>query len=319
MLKQDILYALEQRKGELVSGGALASEFGVTRMAVSKAIKALIEDGNLITAHPNSGYVLSPESDGLNERSIAARLTTRFLGRKLELHKSLSSTNKHMREMDLASAPDGLTVIADGQTQGRGRQGRLFLSPQRQGVYMSVLLKPGISPAKTRFLTVCAAVAVSRALEAVAGIDPQIKWVNDICLNGKKLCGILTEAIVSAEAHSIDSAIIGIGINTGDIPAEIADVAVSVPGVGGRRGLRNALIAGILNQLEAIYEPYTKTEDPSPVLADYSKRLQNLGQFVQVRDGTRVLEGTVHAVDETGALLLLAGGKTIPVISGEIM
>lgn len=318
MLQQKVLALLEQRRGELITGGEIARRLGVSRTAVWKAVNRLREDGSEIESVRNSGYRLLDSSDGLSEPAIRAGLTARSMGGQIELRKAIPSTNQYLKAQDTAVLPEGYTVIADEQTGGRGRMGRPFYSPARQGLYLSVLLKPTIALNETPFLTICAAVAVCNALETVCGIDAGIKWVNDIFCGGKKLCGILTEAFVSAEMQAVDYAIVGIGINTGDVAPEVAELATSVLAVTGQRGIRNRLAAEVLNQLDLMYIDFANGHK-STILAAYTGRLFILGKPVQVVQGSQTYPAVAEGLDENGALLVRRPDGTLQALrSGEI-
>ncbi|GHU79123.1 bifunctional ligase/repressor BirA [Clostridia bacterium] len=319
MLSERVLYLLEQNRGKLVTGGELAKQLDVSRTAIWKAVRALREDGSEIEALPNSGYRLLPESDGLSGQSIHDMLATENFGRSMELLESVASTNQYLKGLDTASLGEGYTVVADGQTSGRGRLGRPFYSPAREGVYLSVLLKPAIPLAETAFLTICAAVAVCRAVEAVCGVKTGIKWVNDIYVAGKKLCGILTEAFISAEMQSVDYAVAGIGINTGDIPAEVEDTATSIYAAAGVRGIRNRLIAQLLNQFEGVYTDYTVRGKKREILEEYAGRLFIIGREVEVSAPGGVCTATVLGVNDSGGLMVKRrDGEIIHLGAGEI-
>lgn len=304
MLKDKVLYLLEQQKGQVVKGGKIAQELGVSRTAVWKAIHALQEDGNEIIALPNSGYQLSDTNDTLMENLISEKLTTAFIGRKIKLLPTVPSTNQYLKEMDADSVEDGFTVIADEQTSGRGRKGRCFVSPKQAGIYMSVLLKVGALQVDIRFLTICAAAAVSKAIETICGISTGIKWVNDIYCNGKKICGILTEATISGELQQIDTVIIGIGVNTGNVPEEVRSIATSVEEEAGRRGMRNLLAAEVLNRLEQLYLDYTVRGSKQEIIAYYDSRLFVKEKQILVKDHGKEYQAIATGIDDMGALIV---------------
>lgn len=260
MVQEKVLTYLEKHRGELITGGQIARQLGVSRNSVWKAVHALQKKGHNIEAKANSGYRLVDNSDGLSTMNIEATLNTKHFGRHLELLNTVPSTNSYMKGLDTTTFPEGYTIIADEQTAGRGRLGRTFHSPAREGVYMSILLKPQFSLDDVSMLTICAAVAVSAAVEIVCGIQPGVKWVNDIFYHEKKLCGILTEAFVSAESKTMEYVIVGIGINTGKIDASINNIATSIYDEIGMQGIRNRLIAEVLNQFEFYYNEF-KTEN----------------------------------------------------------
>lgn len=317
MLKADILYLFEKRKGEIVTGGELARAFGVSRSAVWKAVRTLRGEGNQIESFPNSGYKLLEQSDGLSEQSVSESLTTQKLGRALELLKTVGSTNQHVKSLNAAALPDGYTVVSNEQTSGRGRQGRPFYSPANEGVYLSVLLKPNISLKDVPLITLCAAVAVCRAVKSVSGIDAGIKWVNDIYYNGKKLCGILSEGVVSAELGTLESVIVGIGINTGSVAKEIENIATSLRSANTPSGIRNRLIAEILNQLEPLYFNCLKNNRKA-ILEAYTEKLFIIGREVTVDLPGKSFRAVVKGVNDSGELLVTdAEGETFGVSSGE--
>ena len=319
MLKNEVLYALEQKKGDVMTGGELAERFGVSRTAIWKAIHTLKADGNEIITVPNVGYRLLPTNDTLSSKVISDKLTTDFIGRSLTLLPSANSTNQYLKEMDTSNLPDGHVVIANGQENGRGRYGRSFISPLGEGIYMSILLTPKSAWQSIRLLTVCAAVAVSKAFEYICGVRADIKWVNDIFLNGKKLCGILTEAVMSGELGEIDTVIVGIGINTGSVPDAVKDIATSVKDETGLYGIRNSLIAEVLNQFETVYCDYVDKEKMRDILNYYDSRLFIKGREVLVNNYHNKYVAKVVGVDENAALIVTTqSGDEEHITSGEI-
>jgi BirA family biotin operon repressor/biotin-[acetyl-CoA-carboxylase] ligase len=237
----------------------------------------------------------------------------------MELLPTVSSTNTYLKGLDAAPLPEGYVVISDAQSEGRGRFNRSFYSPAREGVYLSVLLKPSIPLSETPFLTICAAVAVARAIENVCGIRVDIKWVNDICHNGKKLCGILTEAFILAELRSVDFVVVGIGVNTGHVAPEVSEVATSVYEASGVRGVRVRLTAEILNQFESVYIDYTLRGGRREILDAYSGRMSIIGRQAEadVQGATRLV--TIMGVDDSGGLIARrADGGICHIETGEI-
>lgn len=319
MLKNEVLYALEQKKGNVVSGGELAEKLGVSRTSIWKAIHTLKTEGNKIITEPNVGYRLLPTNDTLSEKAITDMLTTEFIGHNMSILSSVNSTNQYLKEMDTSSVPDGYVLLADGQKNGRGRYGRTFVSPQGEGIYMSILLKPKNIQHNIRLMTVCAAVAVSKAVENNCGIRADIKWVNDIFLNGKKLCGILTEAVLSGETGEIDTVVVGIGINTGNVPNEIKDIATSVKQETGICGIRNSLIAEVLNQFEIVYSDHMVKSKMQDILSYYESRLFIKGKKVTVNNYNEKYTADVLGIDENAALIVKTpNGDVEYITSGEI-
>ena len=243
-------------------------------------------------------------NDTLSSKIISDNLTTSFIGRKLELLPTIHSTNQYLKEIDTANSDNGFTVIADEQTSGRGRRGRVFLSSNEQGIFLSILLKIDKEYNDFQLLTICAAVAVSKAIEKSCGIRADIKWVNDIFCNGKKICGILTEAAISSGSNEISTVIVGIGINTGNVPAEIKDIATSIQEATGLHGIRNNLIAEVLNEFESVYLDYTVKDKKQDILNYYSSRLFIIGQRVLLPDIANNYIATVLGMTDTGALIV---------------
>jgi len=228
--KKAILALLESKRGHSLSGEGIAQQLGVTRAAVWKAIKDLEKEGHKIEAVTNKGYLLCDDSDILSVEGMMPFLPQSMAGRVF-VYESLESTNKTAKERAVEGERHGTVIIADSQTVGRGRYDRKFHSPAGSGIYMSLILRPAELGFNTpTLITLFAAVCVCEAIETVAGKAPQIKWVNDVFLNGKKICGILTEAISDLESGNVDWAVIGIGINitTTNFPSELQPIATSI-------------------------------------------------------------------------------------------
>lgn len=319
MVQDNVLAYLEKHRGEVVTGGQIARQLGVSRNSVWKAVHALQKKGHDIEAMANSGYCLVEASDGLSATAIKETLTTESFGRELELLETVVSTNSFLKGLDTAALPEGYTVLADEQTAGRGRLGRTFYSPAREGVYLSVLLKPRLAMDDVPMLTICAAVAVSAAVEKVCGLQTGVKWVNDIYCNGKKLCGILSEAFISAELKTTEYVIVGIGINSGKVDPAVADIATSIFEETSVQGIRNRLAAEILNQFEYYYKTLLTENGCRTVLEEYRRRLFIVGRKVEVLQHNTSYTATVLGIDDAGALLVkTAGGEQEALRTGEI-
>ena len=304
MLKDKIINILERKKGTVVTGGQLALTLGVSRNAIWKAIHILQNEGSQIISVPNIGYKLLETNDALSEQLIRANLSTNFVGQNLRILTSVHSTNQHIKELDMSTVENGFTVIADEQVQGRGRRSRPFLSAKGEGVYLSVLFKLNGQQHDIRLLTICAAVAVSKTIERICKVNAEIKWVNDIYCNSKKICGILTEAIISCELQELDAVIIGIGMNTGTIPSEIQEIATSIKKETGMCGIRNELISELLTQLEIVYLDYTIKGKKHDIIQYYESRLFIKGQQVFVSNIDYEYTATVIGIDDAGALIV---------------
>lgn len=319
MLKHKVLYELEQEKGKIVTGGQLASLLGVSRTAIWKVIRTLQEEGNEIISIPNSGYRLLDTNDTLFEQIIQQQLTTTFVGQKMNVFPIVHSTNQYLKEMDTTDIESGYVVIADEQSGGRGRRGRTFISSKSEGIYLSILLKLDRHQQDIRLITICAAVAVAKAIEKICHIRADIKWVNDIFYNGKKMCGILTEAILSGELQELDTVIVGIGINTGMISSEISDIATSIQETTGMKGIRNQLIGEVLNQFELVYLAYMSGERQQELIDFYKSRLFIIGKQVLVTSANDSYVATVMGVNQEGALIVKDDKEEIQnITTGEI-
>ena len=231
--KEKLLALLENSKGTFFSGEEIARTLQVSRAAVWKAVNALREDGYTIDAATNKGYRLSPDSDILSPQGIRRFLKPEYRDLDLTVLPTAPSTNALVREKANQGRPEGCVIIACEQTDGRGRYGRQFFSPVDSGVYLSLLLRPTTySPQQATCLTAAAAAAMCQAIEAVTGQQPGIKWVNDIFLHGKKVCGILTEAAVGLETGTLNYMVLGAGVNlyppAEGFPEEIKPIAGSV-------------------------------------------------------------------------------------------
>lgn len=249
--KSKLLEILEKNKGSYISGEELAEKTKVSRTAVWKAVKKLREEGYAIRAVTNKGYALDEENDILSPEGIRQQLGKKDV--EIEVWKEISSTNQRLKQAALEQKlPRGSVTAAESQKEGKGRRGRSFYSPKGSGLYLSVLLYPEKTAQKSLEITAAAAVAVCRAVKNVCGISLGIKWVNDLYLKEKKVCGILTEAVTDFETGDIEFAVVGIGLNLYEpeegYPKEIEETAGAVL----KKGMyvdRNRLIGEIVNEL----------------------------------------------------------------------
>lgn len=253
--KERLLALLEENRGSFLSGEEAAEALGVSRTAVWKAANALRTLGYAIDAVSNKGYCLSENADILSAGGIEKYL--KVSGLKVQVLPSASSTNTLLREQANAGAPEGLVILANTQTGGHGRYGRSFFSPADSGIYMSLLLRPRmVSPEQATGLTTMAAVAACEAIEEVSDCKAAIKWVNDVLIAGKKVCGILTEGAFSLENQSMEYVVLGIGINVypprEGFPEELQDIAGFVLERQQADG-KNRLVASFLNRFLGRY------------------------------------------------------------------
>lgn len=298
-VKEHILSLLDGNKGEYISGEEIAAQLSVTRSAVWKAIKSLQTEGYSIQAVTNKGYSLSPHTDILSANAISKYLDTQGQKLRIEVVKTISSTNEAVKTLASNGEAEGKVILAEEQTGGRGRKGREFFSPPGTGIYMSILLRPKLSAAESALLTTSAAVAVALSLESISGKDTQIKWVNDVFMDGKKVCGILTEASMSLENGWLDYAVLGIGINVAlpsdGFPNDLTEIATSVFSESNDYGdLRNRLVAEVLNNFMGFYEHLTDRL----FLSEYRKRIISLGKPVTVIKDNKQRKATAIDIND---------------------
>ena len=253
--KEKLLALLKEQEGTYLSGEEIAGILGVSRAAVWKAVKALQSQGNTIDAVTNKGYCLISCPDSLDASEIS-RLTGQDFW-KIQVLPTVPSTNSLLRELANQGSAEGTVILASSQTEGRGRMGRQFFSPEDTGLYLSLLLRPReLSPQESLQLTTMAAAALCLAIEKLTEEKPQIKWVNDLYLKGRKICGILTEASFSMESGSLDYVVLGLGLNLyppkEGFPSELENLAGSLC-LSPREGLKNRLAAEFLNTFKTFY------------------------------------------------------------------
>lgn len=322
MSRKDVLELLRREEGFL-SGEDLSRRLGLSRAAVWKAVDALRRNGYEIEARPGLGYRLAAAPDALTELEIRSFLgPTAIVGRELRCFEELDSTNNYLKA--LTGAPDGLAVTAECQTAGRGRMDRSFQSPKGAGVYLSVLLRPELPPDRLPSMTALAGVAVCAAVERLCGVRPGLKWPNDPVLNGKKLCGILTEASLEAETGRLQSMVVGVGVNVAqkpeDFSPEVREMAASLLQVLGRPVSRPRLAAALLEELDKAYAALL-AGDLSAYLAAYRRDCVNLGRTVRLIPFGGGERETAQAVDIDGDFSLIvrgADGEERTVRSGEV-
>lgn len=301
-----------------VSGQELCNKFGVSRTAIWKVINQLKEAGYEIEAAQNKGYHLIAAPDVMTEAELESLKNTQWAGCEIYCFDSIDSTNTKAKELAEAGHPSGTLVVADQQTLGRGRRGRSWESPAGTGIFMTLMLKPDINPNNASMLTLVAAMATARAITEVTGEAAQIKWPNDIVMNGKKVVGILTE--MSAQFDYINHIVVGIGINVHneEFPEEIAKTASSLLLECGHRIHRASLIEAFLEEFERLYAIYLETEDMSGLQKEYDSLLVNRGRQVRVLDPKEPFEGKAMGITKKGELIVDTWESRKLVSSGEV-
>lgn len=315
--RQALLQALAQAQGRPLSGEALAGRLGISRAAVCKAARALRAQGYRIDAASGRGYQLLPGPDPLTrEALLAACAAEGWAPAMAEVWPELPSTNLRARQLALAGAPDGALVLAGGQSQGRGRLGRRFESPAGRGLYMTLLLRPHLPAAEAACLTGRAAVAVCRAVSRLCRTELAIKWVNDLFLQGKKVGGILTEAVTDLEGGLVEFAALGVGLNLTTLPdefgPELAGLAGSLfPGGPAPCG-RCALAAAVCAEFAALGPGFGYLEE-------YRARSLVLGRYLTVLGLGEPFAARAVEIDRLGRLVVeLSGGGRRTLGSGEV-
>ena len=317
--KEKLLELLEENREEYLSGEELAGTLAVSRAAVWKAVKSLQQEGYPIDAVTNRGYRLSRGGDRLSAPGIRKYLQDACRELPITVVEETQSTNTALRALAEAGAPEGTVYIAQSQTGGRGRLGRSFFSPAGTGLYLSLLLRPTTwEPARAAQLTAAAAAAMCEAIRQVTGKEPGIKWVNDLLLDGKKVCGILTEASFSMESGVLEYAVLGLGVNVyppeGGFPKELGEIAGAVLDTPGE-DVRNRLAGEFLDRFLA---GYAHPEDRS-FLEIYRRRSVAVGREVTVLSGGHERRAFAFGVDDDCRLLVRSDDGTEQALSsGEI-
>ncbi len=316
-MKTELLRLLRGVDG-YVSGQELCRRLGVSRTAVWKAIRQLKDAGYEIEAVQNRGYRLLGVPDILSETELKSIRRTEWAGEEIFCFPVVDSTNTKAKQLAEEGCPAGALVVAERQEAGKGRRGRDWDSSAGSGIYMTLVLRPDIRPDNASMLTLVAALAVSTAIENRAGVSAGIKWPNDIVLNGKKVCGILTE--MSAQSDYVNHIVVGIGINVHNeaFPEELAQTATSLWRETGMHCNRAALIGEVLWQFEHFYKIYLRTQDLSALAEEYNSRLVNLHRKVNVLDPEKPFEGIAAGITPRGELIVDTDEGSRLVSAGEV-
>lgn len=319
-VKDKVLKRLLEADKEPISGQKLADEFGVSRTAIWKYIKEFEALGYDIGTVRKKGYYLVSTPDFVTEVAIQKHLETDRFGQVIVHYDSCPSTQPIAHELAQGGAVDGTVVIAEEQISSKGRMARPWASKAEKGIWMSVITRPALTPQESPQMTLVAAVAITRAIEDVTGVVPQIKWPNDLLLNGKKVTGILTE--LQADPDIVKSIIIGIGINVNqdesDFPSELSAIATSLKIEKGAEVNRAALVAAVLKNLEKYTDLYVE-HGFKPIKLLWESYANTIGRKVRAVMVRETVEGTAIGITEEGMLeLRLADGTIRGIYSGDI-
>lgn len=320
IIKTEIAKRLLMADGQPISGQQLADDFGISRTAIWKHIKELEDEGYGIETIKKKGYVLSSSPDSVQPAKVDQYLKTERFGRNIDYHVVCTSTQPIAHQQAQSGAPDGTVILSEEQTAGKGRLARAWTSTQGKGIWMSVVIRPDIPPTKAPQFTLLAAVAVARAIEEVTDVRAEIKWPNDLLINGKKCTGILTE--LQADIDRVHAIILGIGVNVNqqlaDFPEEIQSIASSIQMITGYHVDRAKLVAQILFHLEVYSDMYVE-HGFAPLKILWESYSCTLGKRIKAIMVHQQIEGTALGITDDGVLQVKTDdGKIHGIYSADI-
>ncbi len=303
----------------VISGTKIAREIGVTRSTVWRWTQKLRALGVKVQGHPRTGYRIEKVPDVLAPNLLRRRLYSTQFGKRIYHFFKIDSTNNVALRLGHEGEPHGAVIIAEEQTAGRGRAGRSWHSEKTNGIYLTVLLRPPIAPFAAPVITLLAGLAAREAIVEQTGLRPDLRWPNDLLLNGKKFCGILTE--MHAEPDRVHFVIVGIGINVNHarMPEELAPIATSLRIETGRSHARLELVVGLLRWLDRYYNQFL-AEGAGPILTRFSEVSSYArGKRVRISTATESYMGTTAGLEPNGLLRVQRDdGRTEVVISGDV-
>lgn len=317
-MKAEIIRLLKECDGYL-SGQELCELLGVSRTAVWKVIKQLQKEGYEIEAVRNRGYRLVEGGDVMTEAEIKSCMDRACGSWNIVCYDETDSTNTRAKHLAEEGAGEGTLVVAERQNAGKGRRGRSWVSPSGTGIWMSLVLRPDIPPSKASMLTLVAALGVCEGIYRAIQVKTDIKWPNDIVLNKKKICGILTE--MSTELDSIQYVVVGVGINVNieAFPEELSQTATSLYLETKEKYKRAPIIGAVAAAFWHYYKAFLETGDLSGLKEDYESRLANMGRQVTVMASPEAYGGICRGIDKEGELLVeRENGEICHVLSGEV-
>jgi BirA family biotin operon repressor/biotin-[acetyl-CoA-carboxylase] ligase len=314
-----LIYLLVKNATVIVPGPKIASEIGVTRSTVWMYIEKLRALGVEIKGHTASGYQLQKLPDILAPSLIRPELGENQIGHRIVHYFRTDSTNNVALALTAQGAEHGTVVVAEEQTAGRGRLGRDWYSEKSSGIYASIILRPPLAPAAASVLTLLAGVAVHQAVRSTTGLPVDIRWPNDLLINGKKVCGILTE--MSAELDRLHAVVLGIGLNVNhrEMPANLKQIATSLRMEGRKIYSRAQILAALLKELEKKYR--LLLDDGSAAIAQAWAAASSYaeGKRIRVLSGSEEFPATTAGLEPNGALRIRReDGREESLVSGEI-
>lgn len=306
-----------KRKQDYISGDQISHRLGITRQALWKHIQALKDVGYDIVAVPHLGYKLVSSPDRLFASEVSRQLNTRFIGKKVYYFDAVSSTMDIALGLGIKGSPEGTVVLVEAQTRGRGRLGRGWFSPRYKGIYLSLILRPQISPNQAPMLTLISAVSICEAIKEKTGLSPQIKWPNDILIHHKKVGGILTE--LNAEMDLSRFVVVGIGLNVNNDKKTLPAGATSLKEQKKEDIERLELLQEILRKIETNYLAFQE-KGGLPIIGKWREYSISLGRRVKVIRQKEQVEGQALDIDMDGGLLIRDDtGLTQKVMSGDVV
>jgi BirA family biotin operon repressor/biotin-[acetyl-CoA-carboxylase] ligase len=320
IMKGKILKLLKDSGSEFVSGEKLSEILGVSRAAIWKYINIIKEDGYEIEAISRKGYRIISTPDILTFEEIKNFLNTEYIGKNIIYYDSIGSTNSKAKELAEVGQEHGTVIVSEEQTLGRGRLGRNWVSPKHKGIWMSIILRPNIITENISQITLLGAAAVHKAIMKM-GIETSIKWPNDIVLNSKKICGILTE--MSGEVDHINYLVMGIGINVNlkkeDLPEDLKDIATSLALESGKYIDRKLLLAHVLNIFEELYSEFVEKGSIKETIDICRENSMLIGQEIQLVNRGKITIAKAIDISEQGELVIEnCNGIIEYIVSGEV-
>jgi len=318
-MREKIKAIFLQSNHQFISGEELSKQLHISRTAVWKQIEELKKEGYRFEAVRKKGYRLLNQPDDIHPDQIHPGLNTKWLGKKIVFLKETISTQQNAHDLAKNGAEHGTVVLTDQQTKGRGRLGRTWFSEKGKGIWMSLILRPTFTYQQAPTITLITSLALVESLNQLYGIEAQIKWPNDIYINGRKSAGILTE--MHGEQDRIHYLIIGIGINTHHMnyPQDIENKAISIAEVIDKEPKRAALIQRFLEKFEEEYGAF-ETLGFDPFYERYNRQLYGKGKTIVVSQLNGQDKGYIEGIDRNGYLMIKKGdGQIKKVTSGDIL
>jgi len=317
-----LLSLLKSHKNEYLSGQDLSDVLKISRVAIWKHIKKIRSLGYKIESKQKVGYCLVEDSKLMLPWEIADGLKTRFIGKKIYYYDTIDSTQNVALKIATNSKEDGTVVISQRQTKGRGRMGRKWISPHG-GIWLSIILHPKFEISHTTIFPIASSIALATAIEKTIGIQPELKWPNDVTINGKKVAGMLVDT--SIESNEIEYMVLGVGINFKVNPAKI-EKSIKNSGhfygvttlTGKKEANPKLLIQSFLYELEKVIDLLDEGRTKK-IINIWSKKSSNIGKVVTVKTSNGKIRGKFSKLDKDGALLITKNNKTHRILVGDVI